>query len=345
MREKGQGLVETALILPFLLILVVGLVELGVALQRQIVVVNAAREGARFGATGATPSDIHKTVLSAASEIFEFDEENATIVVIHATTNDIGNGFDEWEEHAYPEGAAAPHVTDDNVLEDLKKCWMLELEDGGFLEVCGDPRDVKFVIVDIEYDHQSILGLPVVGALADKIPIGSWTIMRLETPTVARPACLVYPIAVHQSTLEGREGQHVGDIYNGVGEGNFGWLRWPQDTSYASAVWLREFLLDPSWSGRAYQNADDIEDTELSIGDSVWSNTGLSNSGDNQAALDRLTTGRYIRVVVWDWADGSGNWAKYHVYSFAIVEITSYDLAGQNRISAKFIRWDAECGR
>lgn len=330
MREKGQGLVETALILPFLLILVVGLVELGVALQRQIVVVNAAREGARFGATGATPSDIHKTVLSAASEIFEFDEENATIVVIHAETDETGV-FVEWRERAYPEGSAAPHVTSGSVLSDLKDH--------------GDPGDIKLVIVDIEYDHQSILGLPIVGALADKIPIGSWTAMRLETPTVARPTCLVYPIAVHQSTLEGREGQHVGDIYNGTGEGNFGWLRWPQDTSYASAVWLREFLLDPSWSGRAYQNADDIEDTELSIGDSVWSNTGLSNSGDNQAALDRLTTGRYIRVVVWDWADGSGNWAKYHVYSFAIVEITSYDLAGQNRISAKFIRWDAECGR
>jgi len=43
-----------ALILPFLLVLVIGIVELGIALNRQLTVVNAAREGARFGATGVS---------------------------------------------------------------------------------------------------------------------------------------------------------------------------------------------------------------------------------------------------------------------------------------------------
>ena len=54
MKEKGQGLVEFALIVPFLLVLIVGIIEMGVILNRQITVVNAAREGARFGARGAT---------------------------------------------------------------------------------------------------------------------------------------------------------------------------------------------------------------------------------------------------------------------------------------------------
>ena len=101
-REIGQGLVEMVLVLPFLLVLVVGIVEAGVALNRQLTVVNAAREGARFGAFGATPADIHTQTLLATSQMFQFTEENAVVVVIHATTNEDGDDFEEWTENICP---------------------------------------------------------------------------------------------------------------------------------------------------------------------------------------------------------------------------------------------------
>ena len=47
--NRGQALVEFTLILPILLLLFAGLIELGFALYDYLQVVNAAREGARFG--------------------------------------------------------------------------------------------------------------------------------------------------------------------------------------------------------------------------------------------------------------------------------------------------------
>jgi len=355
-RERGQGLVEMAFILPFLLVLVVGIVELGAALNRQIVVVNAAREGARFGAQGATPGDIHTQTQLATSQMFDFNEENAVIAVIQATTDDDGEDFAKWEKDVYPADAAVPHVTPEKVLEEL--------------QAEGDAANIRLVIVDVEYDHEAILGFPFVSALMGEIPIGSWAAMRLEAIGARKPGCSAYPIAVTKDTLVGKEGQHIGDVFIGTEpvSGNFGWLRWPKSTDYASAPWLRIFLTNPAWSAGnpdpdnypgypGFQNADDDDDNELNVGDSVWANAGLSDSAENRAALDNLA-GRYIRVVVWDNASGSGNWTKYHICAFAVVEITCngapsgsecettgkpYGLAGKNRISARFIRWDTVC--
>jgi Flp pilus assembly protein TadG len=48
-REEGQSYVETALVLPFLILLVMGVLDIGRAFNAYIVVTNAAREGARYG--------------------------------------------------------------------------------------------------------------------------------------------------------------------------------------------------------------------------------------------------------------------------------------------------------
>jgi Flp pilus assembly protein TadG len=51
-RREGQSLVELAMTLPLLLLMFVGLVEIGAALRNYLVVVNANREGVRFAARG-----------------------------------------------------------------------------------------------------------------------------------------------------------------------------------------------------------------------------------------------------------------------------------------------------
>lgn len=49
-RERGQSLVETAVVFPVLLLLLAAVVDFGRAFDAYIVLTNAAREGARFGA-------------------------------------------------------------------------------------------------------------------------------------------------------------------------------------------------------------------------------------------------------------------------------------------------------
>jgi Flp pilus assembly protein TadG len=56
--QRGQALVEFALVLPLLLIVLFIAVDFGVGLTRWIAITNAAREGARLGAVGADEAAI-----------------------------------------------------------------------------------------------------------------------------------------------------------------------------------------------------------------------------------------------------------------------------------------------
>jgi Flp pilus assembly protein TadG len=56
--KKGAAAVEFALILPILLLLVMGILEFGRVLHTYLVVVNAAREGARYAAVGTSKADV-----------------------------------------------------------------------------------------------------------------------------------------------------------------------------------------------------------------------------------------------------------------------------------------------
>lgn len=55
--EKGQAMVEFALILPILLILVCGIIDFGWLFYNQYSLNNGAREGARFAVVNASKSD------------------------------------------------------------------------------------------------------------------------------------------------------------------------------------------------------------------------------------------------------------------------------------------------
>jgi hypothetical protein len=63
--KVGQALVEFALVLPILLLLMVGLIDFGVIMHAQIVVTNAAWEGARAGATIVNPAEGDAEIIGA----------------------------------------------------------------------------------------------------------------------------------------------------------------------------------------------------------------------------------------------------------------------------------------
>lgn len=93
--ERGQGLLEMAIILPVLLILLLGVVEMGYAMRNYIVVVNANREGARFAGRGRFTDDrVGERVVSAGGIIRQGADEvpflrthgtepNTAIIITH----------------------------------------------------------------------------------------------------------------------------------------------------------------------------------------------------------------------------------------------------------------------
>lgn len=60
--KKGQTLVETALVLPIIILILMGIIDFGMMFNNYLIVGNASREGARNAAVGATDSEIVSVV-------------------------------------------------------------------------------------------------------------------------------------------------------------------------------------------------------------------------------------------------------------------------------------------
>ncbi len=79
--ERGQALVEFAIIIPILLAVLLGIVEFARAWQIQQVVTNAAREGARFAVLATTTTDasiatVMDTYMSSANMDMSYTSYN-----------------------------------------------------------------------------------------------------------------------------------------------------------------------------------------------------------------------------------------------------------------------------
>lgn len=60
--ERGQAMVETALVLPVIFAMILGVFSLGHLFSAQLIVTNASREGARLGALGRPETRVRDTV-------------------------------------------------------------------------------------------------------------------------------------------------------------------------------------------------------------------------------------------------------------------------------------------
>jgi len=143
----------------------------------------------------------------------------------------------------------------------------------------------------------------------------------------------LYPIALNAQTLAGMTpGSLLPDIFNGIQPGNFGWLTWAGSPNVPTLA----ASLTPPGDSFTYVNPANAADHVISVGDWVQGKPGVSNSSDVRKALDVLKTSD-INVPIWDQTSGNGNNTRYRVAGFAKVRIISYQLAGQNRITARYL--------
>ena len=91
--EQGTALLETAMTLPLLLLVSVGIFEFGRAFQTWQVLTNAAREGARLAVMpGAAAGAVDARVKSYLTSGQLDNVANATVVIDPDATVDIGGG-------------------------------------------------------------------------------------------------------------------------------------------------------------------------------------------------------------------------------------------------------------
>jgi Flp pilus assembly protein TadG len=76
--RKGQSLVETALVLPVLLLILTGIIDFSLMFNSYLIVSNASREGARCAITGTTNEQITEAVKAVAQTL---DSRKLTITI------------------------------------------------------------------------------------------------------------------------------------------------------------------------------------------------------------------------------------------------------------------------
>lgn len=74
--QKGTTLVELAIVLPIFILIFIGTVEFGIVLHDHLILENAVREGARFGAVGNSQAAIEQRVRD-----FSFQLNNGSLSV------------------------------------------------------------------------------------------------------------------------------------------------------------------------------------------------------------------------------------------------------------------------
>ena len=67
--QRGQSLVEFALVLPIFLVLALSIIDFGWALRAYLTATNSAREGARLGVTGATADQIRLKTVNSSGDL------------------------------------------------------------------------------------------------------------------------------------------------------------------------------------------------------------------------------------------------------------------------------------
>jgi hypothetical protein len=217
-RARGQSLVEFTIVLPILLLIVAGTLEVGNVLTHYNRVQLAAREAARFGAAGG--SDLLSIVQDASQQALEFDPSYMTVWAIRPTiaapTPDPATW--SWSD---PDGIGEWGVTPDCLMGD--DCALLPslltpeevIQETG--QAIPDPsrsRDeidgTTFIVVVVRYETETILNLPFFTAPGqqsvdggnDRIPVWAYEalVQEIDTETITQllSGCSAYPLALNR---------------------------------------------------------------------------------------------------------------------------------------------------
>ena len=106
-KQRGQAMVEFALLLPIFLAVLFLIIDFGVGINRWVIVTNATREGARIGAVGASTTDIADKVAITSNGLL--DPADVTVRYVDIDNNGkVDRGESVVVESDYEYGLITP---------------------------------------------------------------------------------------------------------------------------------------------------------------------------------------------------------------------------------------------
>jgi len=186
-KEEGQSLLELAIILPIVLLLFVGMAEVGWAIHSYVTVATAAREATRFGArANFDAEEVAEAALVALGALdvqLEGPDVNTTVIATFVDIDSTGTytittpyitGTLPVASSLFSGDFDVDQIAQDNVAfnQDPFHCPI------GVDPPCGTRNDI--IVVEIFYRHHQLLALPMMSdILSNPIEIYSRGAMRL----------------------------------------------------------------------------------------------------------------------------------------------------------------------
>lgn len=107
--QRGQAVVEMALVLPILIMLIFGIIEFGRILNTYMIVTNLSREGARHGATGGTDVQIIAAVKNGTNSN-QVNPNNLTVTITPSAAAPRARGSSVGVRVSFPVDIIAPVI-------------------------------------------------------------------------------------------------------------------------------------------------------------------------------------------------------------------------------------------
>jgi hypothetical protein len=186
--NKGQSFMEMTIVIGVLLLLLIGVVELGYLMNRYIVLVDATREGTRFGSSGKIDPYIRTTSPYVQNPNFFLKMDNVIegdgtaensgaldTILLNEATDDIiitfyrivnariEEKFGPW--HKYAANGYQPRITDATIESGLD----IKAPNSGVL------------VVEIFYSHNQLLKFPIfTTVIPDPMQVHAYSVMPLN---------------------------------------------------------------------------------------------------------------------------------------------------------------------
>jgi len=94
--DGGQATVELALVLPVVVVLALGLIQVGLVVRSAVLVQHSAREGVRVAATGGSTREVEDAVIGSSglsprdSQVTRsIDGDRVTVQVVHVARTEV----------------------------------------------------------------------------------------------------------------------------------------------------------------------------------------------------------------------------------------------------------------
>ena len=178
--EKGASLVEVGIVMPILILLSIGLAEIGFLVIDYITVTNAARSGARTGAAAADDPNADQFILNVVEEaVCNLRFSNVESVAIYksgvdgSVPNPLNNDVNVWVNNGPLSSLACDNAAAHGFSVGTNCCaWASTGRD-------RIPPDFDDIGVEITFSHSSVTGF-------FPFPTVDWTeaaIMQIEPDT------------------------------------------------------------------------------------------------------------------------------------------------------------------